>query len=174
MPGSPVRGPAPPGAVPSTWSTDPPIDPPADRFAAVLTGLVMLAVLVTSSEVLFAAQAVVFALGAFVGPRYAPYPALYRMLRAHRPAGRFARSASTRSPRGEYAVGFALSAFGSLAYLTGLAGPGAIAAVLVGVAPLLGAASGAAFGVRPGGLLDRAFTRLHQPSHPDTQQGAIA
>jgi hypothetical protein len=182
MPGSPVRGPTPAGAVPPgavpppARSADPPLDPHADRFAAVLTGLVMLAVLATSSEVLFAAQAVVFAAGAFLGPRYAPYPALYRMLRAHRLADRFARPTPTptRSPRGEYAVGFALSGLGSLGYLTGLAGLGAVAAVLVLAAPVLGAATGAAFGVRPGGLLDHAFTRLHQPSHPDTQQGAIA
>jgi len=72
MPTSPARGPTP--------RADPPADPRGDRFAAALTALVMLGVLLTLDEALFAAQAVVFALGAFVGPRYSPYPALYRAL----------------------------------------------------------------------------------------------
>src|SRR5690349_6266937 len=55
-------------------------DPRGPRFAALLTTLVLLVVLVTGSGVLLAAQAVVFALGAVLGLRRSPYGWLYRRL----------------------------------------------------------------------------------------------
>ena len=61
-------------------SADPPVDPRGPRFAAWVTTAVLAVVLLTSSGWLLAAQAAVFALGAFVGLRYSPYTALYRTL----------------------------------------------------------------------------------------------
>ncbi|WP_026416997.1 DUF4395 domain-containing protein [Actinomadura oligospora] len=56
------------------------VDPRGQRFSAVLTSVVLVAVLVTGSGALLAAQTVVFALGALLGPRYAPYGLVFRAL----------------------------------------------------------------------------------------------
>jgi hypothetical protein len=176
MPHFPARGPTPSPAA----CADPPADRRGGRFAAGLTALVMIGVLVTSSEALFAAQAVVFALGAFVGPRYAPYPALYRAVVAPRLAAldrarRFRFGAPNPGPaapvRGAHALGFTLAVLGSIGYLTGLTSLGMVAASLV----LAAAVINAAVGFSVGQPLYQVFLRLnHRPSHPDTQQGAIA
>jgi len=178
MPTSPARGPTP--------RADPPADPRGDRFAAALTALVMLGVLLTLDEALFAAQAVVFALGAFVGPRYAPYPALYRAAVAPRLAalrrapgltrlGAASRPEAAVPVRGAYALGFALAVLGTLGYLTGLTGLGVIAAGLLLADGVVNAASGFSPARVAYQALYQVFTRLiHHPPHPDTQQGAIA
>ena len=56
------------------------IDPRGPRFGAVITTVVLAAVLVTGSPWLLAAQVAVFAVGALAGLRYAPYGLLYRRL----------------------------------------------------------------------------------------------
>ena len=48
------------------------IDPRGPRFGALITTAVLIAVLITSNAWLLAAQAVVFAIGAGFGLRYAP------------------------------------------------------------------------------------------------------
>ncbi|MCU1652351.1 MAG: hypothetical protein JWQ60_3500 [Pseudonocardia sp.] len=182
MPRTPARG----GIV---ARADPPADRRGDRFAAALTALVMLGVLVTSSAPLFAAQAVVFALGAFVGLRYSPYPALYRAVvapglvelgRAPRLAwlrrlGSPVRPEPAAPVRGAHALGFGLAVLGSIGYLAGLTGLGEVSAVLV----LAAAVTNAAVGFCPGRVAYQAlyqlFARLNRhPSQPETQQGAIA
>ena len=199
MPHSPTRGPT----LADLAHADPPADRRAERFAAGLASLVALGVLLTSSAALCAGQAVVYALAAFVGPRYAPYPAVYRALaaatsgvasRARRPhmasGSRIRKSATARitawvagpaSPeppelvRAEHAVGLGLAVLGTLGYLTGLIGLGTVAAGLLLAESLVGAVLGA----HPGGALYRALSPLssrlvRHPSQPDTQQGAIA
>lgn len=54
------------------------IDPRGPRFAAVLTTLVLIAVLLTGSGVLLALQAVVFGLAAIGGLHRSPYSRLFR------------------------------------------------------------------------------------------------
>jgi Domain of unknown function (DUF4395) len=181
VPRTPARG----GAA----RADPPADPRGNRFAAVLTALVVLVVLLTSSAPLLAAQAVVFALGAFVGPRYSPYPALYRAVVAPRlvQLGRAPRLAWLRrlgSPvrpeaagpvRDAHALGFGLAALGSVGYLAGLTGLGEVAAGLLLAASVTNAASGFCPGRVAYQALYQLFARLNRhPSQPETQQGAIA
>jgi hypothetical protein len=56
------------------------IDPRGPRFSAIITTLVLAVVLVTQSGWLLAVQALVFAIGAVAGLRYAPYGVIYRQL----------------------------------------------------------------------------------------------
>ena len=60
------------------------VDVRGPRFAAWVTTVVLAVVLLTGSGWLLAAQALAFALGAFVGLGAAPYPVLYRNLVAPR------------------------------------------------------------------------------------------
>jgi hypothetical protein len=60
------------------------IDVRAPRFAAWVTSAVLAVVLLTGSGVLLAAQAVVFAVGALAGMRYAPYGFVFRSVVAAR------------------------------------------------------------------------------------------
>ncbi|MER6126271.1 DUF4395 domain-containing protein, partial [Streptomyces sp. NPDC001795] len=94
------------------------LDPRGPRFAAVLTTLVLLLVLVTSSGVLLAAQAGVFALGAVLGLRWSPYGWLY--LRLVRPRlGPPQELEDERPPRFAQAVGLGFAAVGAAGYLSG-------------------------------------------------------
>jgi len=56
------------------------VDPRGPRFGAAVTTVVLALVLVTGAGWLLAAQAVVLAVGAFAGLRYAPYGVLFRRL----------------------------------------------------------------------------------------------
>ncbi|MGH3804505.1 MAG: DUF4395 domain-containing protein, partial [Pseudonocardiaceae bacterium] len=85
--------------------TDSAIDPRGLRFAAWVTTAVLVIVLVTGSAVLLAAQAVVFAIGAFAGLQLHPYGVIYRAYVAprlgpptSRPACRVETSAERHNP----------------------------------------------------------------------------
>lgn len=65
-------------------SVDPVIDPRGPRFAAWVTAAVLVIVLVTASTLILAAQAIVFAVGAFAGLQLHPYGLIYRTFVAHR------------------------------------------------------------------------------------------
>ncbi|WP_245194920.1 DUF4395 domain-containing protein [Kitasatospora phosalacinea] len=96
-----------------------PIDPRGPRFAAVLTSLVLAAVLVTGSTPLLALQTAVFAAGALGGHRRAPYGWLYRTLvrpRLTPPA----ELEDPRPPRFAQYVGLAFTLLATLAALAGL------------------------------------------------------
>ena len=56
------------------------VDPRGQRCNAALSAVVLAVVLITGSVWLFAAQAVVFGIGAVFGLRYSPYGYLYRAL----------------------------------------------------------------------------------------------
>src|SRR3954453_23433014 len=58
----------------------PEIDVRGPRFAAWVTAVVLAVAVVQGSGTLVAVQAVVFAVGAFAGLRYAPYGVLFRLL----------------------------------------------------------------------------------------------
>ena len=56
------------------------VDPRGQRFAAALSAVVLVLVLITGSAWLLGAQAVVFGIGAVFGLRYAPYGLIFRWL----------------------------------------------------------------------------------------------
>jgi len=126
-------------------TSDPPVDPRGPRFAAWVTSAVLGIVLLTSSGWLLAAQAVVFALGAFAGLKYSPYSVLYRTLIAPRLRPPAAREAAD-PVRFAQGVGFAFAVAGAAGYLTGVVTLGVVATGLALVAAFLNAAFGLCLG----------------------------
>jgi hypothetical protein len=98
------------------------IDPRGPRFAAAVTCVVLAVVLLTSSGVLLAIQALIFAIGAIAGLRYAPYGALYRVLIRPRlgPPASTEAEAPPRFAQGVFAI------VGTVGYLTGLTALGIV------------------------------------------------
>ena len=86
------------------------------RFGAVLTTVVLAAILATGSIALLTWQLAVFALGAFLGPQASPYAWIYRRFIKPRLRGDVPTE-DTRPPQFAQVVGFlfALTAFISLA-----------------------------------------------------------
>jgi len=152
---------------------EPPADPRADVFAAWVSSGVALAALFTAHEALLAGQAVVFAVGALVGMRYAPYHALYRGLRAlgrRRGAPRRNEWAAAGPVRSGQALGLLLAVLGAVGFLAGLPTPGTVAVGLLLAATL----SHAALGFRPGAqLIYPIIARFHRPTQ-DPEQGVTA
>jgi Domain of unknown function (DUF4395) len=121
---------------------DPPVDPRGPRFAAWVTTAVLVIVLLSGSAWLAAAQAAVFALGAFAGLRFSPYSAFYRAVVAPRlsPPGEREAAAPLRFAQG---VGFAFAAVATIGFVTGLDPLGYVATAFA-----LGAAAlNAVFGI---------------------------
>jgi hypothetical protein len=138
-------------------ASDPPLDPRGVRFAAALSTVVLAVVLVTGSGWLLAAQAVVFALAAFAGPRFAPYPLLYRTLVAPRlnPPTEREDAAPVRFSQ---LVGFVFAAVGTVGYLTGLTALGVVATAFALAAAFLNAAFGFCLGCEMYALIHRFRT----------------
>jgi hypothetical protein len=139
-------------------SPDPPVDPRGPRFAAWVTTAVLAVVILTGSGWLLAAQAVVFALGAFAGLRYAPYPILFRALVAPRLAPSATREAAAPL-RFAQGVGFVFAAAGAIAYLAGIPVLGIPATVFALVAAFLNAAFGLCLGCETYLLIRRLTTK---------------
>ncbi|MCX6462759.1 MAG: DUF4395 domain-containing protein [Pseudonocardiales bacterium] len=138
-------------------ASDPPLDPRGVRFAAALSTVVLAVVLLTGSGLLLAAQAVVFALAAFAGPRFAPYPLLYRTLVAPRldpPAER----EDAAPVRFSQLVGFVFAVAGAVGYLTGLTLLGVVATAFALAAAFLNAAFGFCLGCEMYALIHRLRT----------------
>jgi hypothetical protein len=137
-------------------SAGPPVDPRGPRLAAWITTVVIAVVLVTQWWPLFAVQTVVFAIGAFVGLKYAPYSLIYRYLVAPRlrPATEREDAAPLRFAQG---VGFVFGAVGTVAFATGLTTLGIVAAAFALAAAFLNAAFGFCLGCETY-LLLRRFT----------------
>ena len=131
------------------------IDVRGPRFSAWVTSVVLAVVLLTGSGWLAAAQAVVFAVGAFAGLRYAPYGVLFRVLVAPR-LGPVREREPEAPPRFAQLVGFVFATVGALGYLLGVPVLGAIATGLALVAALLNAATGFCLGCEFYLLLRRA------------------
>lgn len=146
---------APDGSGAPGRSADPPLDPRGVRFAAGLTTVVLALVLVSGSGWLAAAQALVFALGAFAGMRFAPYGVLYRLAVAPR-LGPPAEREEAAPVRFSQTVGFVFAAVGALGYLSGLTVLGIVATAFALVAAFLNAAFGFCLGCEMYGLLARA------------------
>jgi hypothetical protein len=120
-------------------SAGPQIDPRGPRFAAGVTTVVLAVVLITSWWPLLAAQTAVFAVGAFVGLKHAPYSVLYRLLVAPRlgPTSEREDAAPVRFSQG---VGFAFALVGTVGYASGLWPLGVAATALALFAAFLNAA----------------------------------
>ncbi len=115
------------------------IDPRGPRFGAVITTVVLAVVLVTGSVWLLAAQVAVFAMGALVGLRYAPYGLLYR--RFVRPRlGPPAHTEAEAPPRFAQAVGMVIAGVGVICLAVGATTAGLVFTALALAAAFLNAA----------------------------------
>ena len=121
------------------------IDPRGPRFGALITTGVFVAVLVTGSAWLLAAQAVVFAIGTFFGLRYAPYGLIYRLLIRPR-LGPPKELEAEAPPRFAQGVGLLISVIGVIGYATGTTPLGITAAALGLIAAFLNGAFGLCLG----------------------------
>ncbi|MFJ3794625.1 DUF4395 domain-containing protein [Kitasatospora sp. NPDC090091] len=135
------------------------IDPRGPRFAAALTTLVLIAVLLTGSGLLLALQAVVFGLGAVGGLHRSPYGWVFRTLVRPRLAPPTATE-DERPPRFAQGVGLAFAAIGTLGFLTGVAWLGLLTAGFALAAAFLNAAFGYCLGCEMYLVVRRAQGRL--------------
>ena len=122
-----------------------PVDVRGPRFAAWITAVVLAVALVLGSGVLVAVQAVVFAVGAFAGLRYAPYGVVFRVVVAPR-LGPVREREPEAPPRFAQLVGLLFAGVGAAGYLLGAPVLGAVATGFALVAALLNAATGFCLG----------------------------
>src|SRR3954465_14614630 len=119
-PASPVSGAAAPEpAVPQ-------VDVRGPRFGAWITTVVLAVALLTGSGWLVAAQAVVFAVGAFAGLRYAPYGGFFRVVVAPR-LGPVREREPEAPPRFAQLVGLLFAVVGAAGFLLDAPALGAVA-----------------------------------------------
>ncbi|GAA0226000.1 DUF4395 domain-containing protein [Actinomadura nitritigenes] len=121
------------------------VDPRGPRFGASVTTVVLVAVLVTGSWALLAAQAVVFAIGAFLGLRHAPYGLVFKALIRPRLAPP-AELEDAAAPRFAQGVGLVFAVVGTVGYVTGITWLGIGATALALAAAFLNAAFGFCLG----------------------------
>ncbi|SEO64896.1 DUF4395 domain-containing protein [Trujillonella endophytica] len=137
-------------------SEHPSVDVRGPRFAAWVTSAVLAVALLLGAGWLVAAQAVVFAIGAFAGMRRAPYAVAFRVLFA--PRLRPGREREPEAPlRFAQLVGLVFALTGAAGYLLGVPVLGAVATGLALVAALLNAATGFCLGCELHLLLRRAL-----------------
>jgi hypothetical protein len=115
------------------------VDPRGQRFAAAVTTVVLAIVVITGSGWLLVAQALVFALGAFVGLRYSPYSMLFRYLVRPR-LGPPAEMEAEQPVRFAQSLGLLFAVLGGIGYLSGLTPLGVVATAFAIVAAFLNAA----------------------------------
>jgi hypothetical protein len=120
--------------------------------------VVLVAVLATGSGWLLAAQALVFALGAFLGLRFSPYGWLFRYVVRPRLAPPTAFEDET-PPRFAQGVGLVFATVGTAGYLSGLTVLGVVAAAFALAAAFLNAAFGFCLGCEMYLLLARLRNR---------------
>jgi hypothetical protein len=152
------------------------VDPRGPRFGAWVTTFVLSAVILTGSGWLLLAQTVVFLVGAVFGLGKAPYGLVYRY--AVRPrVGPPAELEAEAPPRFAQAVGAGFGIAGTIGWLVGPVGLGAIATSLALAAALLNAAFGFCLGCEVYLLGRRALGRGNLtrfiPVSP-TRKGATA
>ncbi|HEV7648756.1 MAG TPA: DUF4395 domain-containing protein [Actinophytocola sp.] len=138
-------------------SARPGVDPRGPRFSAWVTTAVLAIVLVTSWWPLLAAQAVVFAIGAFAGLQVAPYSLIYKLLVAPRlrPATEREDQAPLRFAQG---VGFGFAVLGTLGYAFGVPSLGVVATAFALAAAFLNAAFAFCLGCETYLLIQRITT----------------
>ncbi|MCW2758877.1 MAG: hypothetical protein JWO46_2623 [Nocardioidaceae bacterium] len=122
--------------------SQPQIDPRGQQFAAALTAVVLVVVLLTAPSpygvALLAVQALLFAVGAVLGPQKGPWALVFR--RVVRPRiGPPKETEDAAPPRFAQGVGLVFALVGLVGYLTGVTVLGAVAVGLALVAALLNA-----------------------------------
>lgn len=135
------------------------VDPRGQRFAAALTSAVLAVTLLLAGSpagtVLLAAQAVVFAIGAFRGPQHTPYAlAFRRWVRPRLDAP--AELEDARPPRFAQSVGLGFALVGLLGFVSGLTVLGVLAVAAALAAAFLNAAFGFCLGCEIYLLIRRA------------------
>ena len=121
------------------------VDPRGLRFNAALSAIVLAIVLITGSGWLLAAQALVFAVGAGFGLRYAPYGMIYRWLVRPR-LGPPRELEPEPPPRFAQGVGAVFAVIGVIGYATGVTALGITATAFALAAAFLNAAFGLCLG----------------------------
>ena len=121
------------------------VDVRGPRFAAWVTSAVLAVGLLTASGPLVAVQAVVFAVGAFAGLRYAPYGVLFRRFVAPR-LGPVREREPEAPARFAQLVGLVFAVVGAAGFALGAPTVGFVATGLALVAALLNAATGFCLG----------------------------
>lgn len=125
------------------------VDPRGLRFGAGLTTVVLAAVLLsipsTFAVVVLSMQAVVFAIGAWLGLGAAPYGVLFRVLVRPR-LGPPAELEEEAAPKFAQAVGFFFAFMGLMAMLVGLNTVAVVAVAMALAAAFLNAAFGFCLG----------------------------
>jgi hypothetical protein len=145
------------------------VDPRGQRCNAALSAVVLAVVLITSSGWLFAAQAVVFGIGAVFGLRYSPYGYIYRALirpRLRPPAELEAEA----PPRFAQGVGLVFSIIGVIGYATGVAPLGMAAAAAALAAAFLNAAFGFCLGCEMYVLIKRVWPGRRGAAAPESDK----
>jgi hypothetical protein len=132
------------------------LDVRGPRFAAAVTTVVLVLVLVTGSGWLALAQAAVFAVGA-TSARYAPYGWFFRTAVARR-LGPVTEREPAEPVRFAQAVGFLFAAVAAAGYLAGSPALGTVAAAFALAAAFLNAAFGFCLGCEAYLLLRRVAT----------------
>ncbi|WP_203663306.1 DUF4395 domain-containing protein [Actinocatenispora rupis] len=139
------------------------LDPRGPRFAAWVTTVVLVVVLVlafvapVAAGIVVAVQTVVFAIGAIAGPGSAPYGLLYKAFVAPR-LGRPGELEPVAPVRFAQAVGLVFAAVATIGFLSGVVALGVVAAAFALVAAFLNAAFGLCLGCEVY-LLYRRVTR---------------
>ncbi|GAB3665657.1 DUF4395 domain-containing protein [Actinocorallia lasiicapitis] len=138
------------------------IDPRGQRFSAALTTIVLLVVLATGSWPVLAAQAVVFAIGAFFGLRHHPYGLIYsRFVRPRlSPPGELEDEAPPRFAQG---VGLGFALVGVAGYSLGIGWLGITAAAFALGAAFLNAAFGFCLGCEMFLIIKRVTPKKYNP-----------
>lgn len=115
------------------------VDPRGPRFGAWVTTVVLAVVLLTGSAWLAAAQTLVFASGAVLGLRAAPYGVLFRLLVRPR-LGPPHEYEAEPPPRFAQAVGAGFALVATIGYASGVTVVGVVATALALAAAFLNAA----------------------------------
>jgi Domain of unknown function (DUF4395) len=148
------------------------VDPRGQRFAAALTAGVLVAVLVTGNVWVFAAQAVVFGVGAVL-LKYAPYGLVYRYLVRPR-LGPPPELEDAAPPRFSQGVGLVFSIIGVIGYATGVVPLGMAAAAAALVAAFLNAAFGLCLGCEMYVLIRRVWPGRRTLAGPEPDKEVTA
>jgi len=133
------------------------VDPRGLRFAAAITAVVLAVVLLTGNGWVLAAQAAVFAVGAFAGLRRSPYGLAFRKLVAPRLSPPTHREPEA-APRFAQSLGLAFAIVGVIGYASGITWLGYTATALAWAAAFLNAAFGFCLGCETYLLFRRAFS----------------
>jgi len=145
------------------------VDPRGQRCNAALSAVVLAVVLITGSVWLFAAQAVVFGIGAVFGLRYSPYGYLYRALIRPR-LGPPAELEAEAPPRFAQGVGLIFGIIGVIGYATGVTPLGMAAAAAALAAAFLNAAFGFCLGCEMYVLIKRVWPGRRGMAAPESDK----